>query len=439
MTAAMNPGSRWCRLRRRSELVEHILFVRRVLRNVLRQHGPRWLVVGPSWSSSSVRPGWPALACDHCRPGPWSGPTDPTMLLLSHTVNQRGRHRLHTAGGSLLLGAAATPKGCCCAQSAPRAPWPIGPSRVPGPDGPSSPGGGGYAGRPHFVPGRNGRGLDRARLRSGPLLLAGSVLKRARRNCGRARDSPRLLRQLFSAGLRRRRFALARYERPRGPGPGRSVWPPAALTACCAAPKLRGARGAVRAGRSGVAQHAATGGAHPDALRQLPDARGAPPPGRRGPGGGSNRTGAGGVAAGLRGPASCSDPNPREHGPSHRCQPPGPVRPGLRVLRAPFPRPSPALLLAARFIERPLHPALCPRSPRSPSPSPVAVAGCRAGAGAELVLLVLLGLLIPGLELLLLLPVATRIAKPGPACKPAWPTGVASYPSHIPPLHPCTH
>jgi hypothetical protein len=30
--------------------------------------------------SPSGRPGWPALACDRCRPGPWSGPTDPTML-----------------------------------------------------------------------------------------------------------------------------------------------------------------------------------------------------------------------------------------------------------------------------------------------------------------------------------------------------------------------
>jgi hypothetical protein len=28
----------------------------------------------------SVRPGWPALAYDRCRLGPWSGPTDPTML-----------------------------------------------------------------------------------------------------------------------------------------------------------------------------------------------------------------------------------------------------------------------------------------------------------------------------------------------------------------------
>ncbi len=69
---------------------EHIWFVRRVLQNVLRRHGPSWLVVGPTWSSPSGRSGWPALACDRCRPGPWSGPTDPTMLL-SHTVNHTRR------------------------------------------------------------------------------------------------------------------------------------------------------------------------------------------------------------------------------------------------------------------------------------------------------------------------------------------------------------
>jgi hypothetical protein len=82
VTAAMNPLEPWCRLRRRSELVEHICFVRRVLRNVLpgRRHGLRWLVVGPSWSSPSGQSGWPALACDRCRPCPWSSPTDPTML-----------------------------------------------------------------------------------------------------------------------------------------------------------------------------------------------------------------------------------------------------------------------------------------------------------------------------------------------------------------------
>jgi hypothetical protein len=50
---------------RRSELLDHIWFVRRVLRNVLRRHCPRWLVVGPSWSSPSEsgRSGCPALVC----------------------------------------------------------------------------------------------------------------------------------------------------------------------------------------------------------------------------------------------------------------------------------------------------------------------------------------------------------------------------------------
>jgi hypothetical protein len=80
VTAAMNPREPRCRLRRRCELLQHIWFVRQVLRNVLRRHCPRWLVVGPSWSSPLGRSGWPALACDRCRPGPWSGPTDPTML-----------------------------------------------------------------------------------------------------------------------------------------------------------------------------------------------------------------------------------------------------------------------------------------------------------------------------------------------------------------------
>ncbi len=46
----------------------------------VQRHCPRWLDVCPSWSSPSGRYGWPALACDRCQPGPWSGLTDPTML-----------------------------------------------------------------------------------------------------------------------------------------------------------------------------------------------------------------------------------------------------------------------------------------------------------------------------------------------------------------------
>ena len=77
VTAAMNPREPMVSS---PKLVEHIWFVRRVLRNVLRRHCPSWLVVCRSWSSPSGRSGWPALGCDRCRPCPWSGPTDPTML-----------------------------------------------------------------------------------------------------------------------------------------------------------------------------------------------------------------------------------------------------------------------------------------------------------------------------------------------------------------------
>ncbi len=102
-----------------AKLVEHIWFVRRVLRKVLRRHGPRWLVVGPSWSSPSGRSGWPALACGRCRPGPWSGPTDPTMLLVAYgqsdldlpILSRRwalGAHSLRSIKGCLSLTRART-------------------------------------------------------------------------------------------------------------------------------------------------------------------------------------------------------------------------------------------------------------------------------------------------------------------------------------------
>jgi hypothetical protein len=81
VTAAMNPGSRWCRLRRRSKFVStsgSSAGSSGMPSGGTAQDGSLSAQAGPRPRDGPAGPH--ASAGHRCRPGPWSGPTDPTVL-----------------------------------------------------------------------------------------------------------------------------------------------------------------------------------------------------------------------------------------------------------------------------------------------------------------------------------------------------------------------